>query len=221
MRSPMPTFFPIARSTQPSWRGLVCIALCLLLVSCGFHLKGVSPLPFTKLYTNIEDNSAFGADLRRAITASSPGTRFVAEPGQAEARLTRVSSSQLLRELTIDAQGRVEEYELTLEFIFQLTDAKGHVILPPTTLRAVRELPYDDSIVQAKQGEIATVFQQMQKSLIDRIVRLLSSPDVHQSFENAENLPVDETSEAGAGSAPPKAPTPWGAPRIGSGAGSY
>src|SRR5690606_17682939 len=131
-----------------------------------------SQLPFSTLYTNIEENSEFGAGLRRAILASSPGTRFVADPAQAEAKLIRVSSSQLLRELTIDAQGRVEEYELNLEFVFQLTDAKGHIVLPPTTLRALRELPYDDTIVQAKQGEIATVFQQMQKSLIDRIVRM-------------------------------------------------
>ncbi|MGP1613817.1 MAG: LPS-assembly lipoprotein LptE [Pollutimonas bauzanensis] len=203
-------------------RGLACVALCLLLAACGFRLKGVSPLPFTTIYTNIPDNSAFGANMRRAIVASSPRTRFVSEPADAQARLTQLSNNQSLRELSIDAQGRVEEYELNLEFVFQLTDARGHLVLPPTTLRATREIPYDDTIVQAKQGEIGTIFQEMQQSMVDRVVRRLASPDVAEAFADAESLPVDE-SPAGAAPTPPSQPMPgappWGGPRIDSGAG--
>src|SRR3546814_9748000 len=42
-------------------RGSVCLTLCLLLAACGFHLRGTSPLPFDTLYTNIPQNSEFGA----------------------------------------------------------------------------------------------------------------------------------------------------------------
>jgi LPS-assembly lipoprotein len=215
MHSPMLTSQHFVPTSQRYLRGLACIALCLFLAACGFHMKGVTPLPFTTIYTNIEENSEFGSGIRRAITASSPATRFVTDPQQAQARLTQLSTTQTLRELSLDAQGRVEEYELNLEFVFQLTDDKGHVILPPTTLRSTREIPYDDTVVQAKQGEISTVFKQMQQSLIDRVVRRLSSPDVAHAFANAESQPVDETPGAITPPAPAmQAPTPWGAPRI-------
>ncbi len=215
MHSPMLTTQHFVPTSQRYLRGLACMALCLFLAACGFHLKGVSPLPFRTIYTNIEENSEFGSGMRRAIVASSPATRFVSEPAQAQARLTQLANTQSLRELSLDAQGRVEEYELNLEFVFQLTDDKGHIILPPTTLRSTREIPYDDSVVQAKQGEIGTVFKEMQQSLIDRVVRRLSSPDVIHAYANAESQPVDETPGAATPAAPAmQAPAPWGAPRI-------
>src|SRR5690606_32118098 len=115
---------PIFQTWSPRQcaRVLACMGLCLLLLACGFRMKGVAPLPFNTLYTNIPENSEFGANLRRAIMASSPATRFVSEPMQAQARLTQLLNHQSLRELSIDPQGQVEEYELNLEFVFQLTD---------------------------------------------------------------------------------------------------
>lgn len=199
-------------------RRLTLLALmlaCVLLAACGFKLKGVTPLPFDTLYTNIAENSAFGASMRRAITAASPHTRIVSDPAQAKARLIQLANTERLRELSIDAEGRVEEYELALEFSFQLSDAAGHLILPPTTLRAIREIPYDDSVVQAKQSEIATIFQQMQQSMVDRVLRLLSAPDIAAAFANAEQQPVDDTNVDLAPVSNDPAPTGtnmWGVP---------
>lgn len=205
---------PRFHAPQPALRVLACVALCALLTACGFRLKGASPLPFTTIYTNIAENSAFGAGLRRAIVASSPGTRFVAAPADAQARLTQIANTQSLRELSIDAQGQVEEYELNLEFVFQLTDAQGHVVLAPTTLRSTREVPYDPNVVQAKQGEIAAVFNDMQQSLIDRVVRRLSSPDVADAFAEAKTLPQKENDGAAPAPAPAhEAPVPSIIPR--------
>lgn len=173
--------------TAPTvWRNVACVVLCLMLAACGFRLKGPSPLPFNTLYTNIEENSEFGAGIRRAIVASSPNTRFVADPTQAEAKLTQIANEQNMRELSIDAQGQIEEYELNLAFTFELTDAQGNTILPATTLRATREVPYNPSAVQAKQSEIGMVFKEMQQSMINRVVRHLSSPDVSAAFLNPQ-----------------------------------
>lgn len=179
---------------SPQWLHMfVCLALCLLVAACGFRMKGVAPLPFDTLYTNIADNSAFGANLRRAIVASSPHTRFVSEPGDAEARLIQLANQQSRRELSIDADGQVEEYELHLQFAFQLTDAHGRIILPATVLRATREVPYDPDDAQAKQAEIQMIFEDMQQSMVARIVRHLSAPDVVEAFEEARRQPVPDT----------------------------
>lgn len=196
---------------------MLLAAACALLAACGFKLKGASPLPFDTLYTNIAQNSAFGASMRRAITAASPSTLIVEDPARAEARLIQLGNQQRLRELSIDADGRVEEYELNLEFIFQLSDSAGRLIMPPTTLRATREIPYDDSQVQARQSEISAVFQQMQQSMVDRVVRLLSAPDVAQAFANAEQQPFDDSPVDLSPVSNDPAPTGadlWGAPSL-------
>ena len=194
----------------------VLLAACLMLAACGFRMKGATPLPIDTLYTNIAQNSPFGAAMRRAIRAASPNTQFVAERDQADASLIQIANQRNLRELSIDADGRVEEYELTIQFAFQVLDSAGRVILPPTTLRATREIPYDDTVVQAKQSEISTVFEQMQQSLVDRVVRHLTAPEVIEAFANAKNLPVPED---GVPDVPPVQedagaldPNMWGAP---------
>jgi len=176
-------------------RQLLLIGLlfsALLLSACGFRLKGVTPLPFDTIYTNIAENSSFGAAMRRAIKAASPNTRFVNDPSQAQVRLLQLANNENLRELAIDAEGRVEEYELNLEFVFQLVDAQGRELLPPTALRATREVPYDDSMVQAKQIEITTIFMQMQQSMVNRVVRHLTAPDVAAAYRNASHQPQAE-----------------------------
>ncbi|NYT65124.1 hypothetical protein H0A58_03980 [Alcaligenaceae bacterium] len=209
------TSLSTARSSWQWLRYLACVMLCLLVAACGFRLKGPTPLPFDTIYTNIAENSAFGAGMRRAIVASSPNTRFVAEPADAQAKLIQLSNDQSLRELSIDAQGQVEEYELNLVFVFQLTDAKGHIILEPTTLRATREVPYNANVVQAKQSEISTVFKEMQQSMINRVVRHLSAPDVTAAFLKPDDLPIDDSQIDSTPQFDTSTPaSPWGTPDV-------
>lgn len=184
--APAPRFWGLA--------GLI-VLLSLVLTACGFHLKGVSPLPFDTLYTNITDNSAFGANLRRTLSASSPQTRFVERPQEAEALLQQLSLNRNQREISINAKGQVEEYELQLTFVFELLDAKGRPILPPTTLNVIREVPYDAEAVQAKDSEIEMIFRDMEQSLINRIVRRLSSPDVASAYHFLRSQPEASSME--------------------------
>jgi len=156
-------------------------------------MKGVTPLPFETLYTNIPDSSEFGAHLRRAILAASPDTVFVSDPQDAQAKLVQLANRQYRRELSIDAQGEVEEYELNLEFSFQLTDDQNRILLPPTTLHATRDMPHDPKAVQAKQSETAAVFRDMQRAMIDRVVRRLTAPEVTHAYEERAERPIDET----------------------------
>ena len=168
---------------------LLGVTLLLLAVSaCGFKLQGSTPLPFDTLLMKVPENSAFGADLRRAIRAASPNTVLIEEPDQPyDAALQQISSTRTAREVSLNAQGRVEEYELTLTYTFNVVSADGEIILPNSTLRARRNLPFDDRVVQAKEGEEATLFNQMQTSLVARIVRRISAPDVSQAWAELQS----------------------------------
>ena len=147
-------------SSRQSWllRG-ACLALFMLLSACGFALRGVTPMPFDTLYVGIPDNSQFGADVRRSLRAASPNTKLVESPKEAQAIFQQVADTRTLREVSLNAQGRVEEYELGINYTFRLIDNKGRALIPDTTLSIFREMPYDDQVVQAKQGQIDTLYK--------------------------------------------------------------
>jgi LPS-assembly lipoprotein len=191
-----------------------CLALFMLLSACGFALRGVTPMPFETLYVGIPDNTQFGADVRRALRAASPDTRLVGSPKEAQAILQQVSDARTLREVSLNAQGRVEEYELGINYTFRLIDAQGRALIPDTTLSIYREMPYDDQVVQAKQGQIETLYRAMQRDLVSRLLRRMTAPDVRNAFENAEQrgesgeIPLyDPTAPE-----PARTPTPWHTP---------
>jgi LPS-assembly lipoprotein len=167
---------------------LLLAAVMLAVSACGFKLQGSTPMPFNTLLMKVPDNTAFGADLRRALRAASPNTQLIESPTEPyEAALQQISETRTAREVSLNAQGRVEEYELTLTYTFNIVAANGEIILPNTTLRAVRNLPFDDRVVQAKEGEEATLFKQMQTSLVSRIVRQVSSENVAQRYADVQS----------------------------------
>ncbi|WP_241061069.1 LPS assembly lipoprotein LptE [Achromobacter xylosoxidans] len=202
-------------SPRQSWllRG-ACLALFILLSACGFALRGVTPMPFSTLYVGIADNTQFGADVRRALRAASPDTKLVASPKDAQAILQEVSNTRALREVSLNAQGRVEEYELGINYTFRLIDAQGRALIPDTTLSIYREMPYDDQIVQAKQGQIETLYIAMQRDLVSRLLRRMTAPEVRKAFENREQrgedgeIPLYDP----AAPMPRSTPAPWQTP---------
>lgn len=193
----------------------------LVLAGCGFRMQGETPLPFKTMSITIPENSQFGADIRRAIKASSPNTEIIelddlnkafqdVDPKNTqavasanlskisllststEAQLQQVSEIRSARPVSLNAQGRVEEYELTLQYTIRLIDSKGQVILPDTTFTAVRDMPYDYRFAQAFATEQATMFKDMQRGLVSRIMRRITSQDV---IERSRNLARTGTPE--------------------------
>ncbi|ADP18131.1 rare lipoprotein B [Achromobacter xylosoxidans A8] len=202
-------------SPRQSWllRG-ACLALFMLLSACGFALRGVTPMPFETLYVGIPDTTQFGADVRRALRAASPDTKLVAGPKEAQAILQQVGDTRTLREVSLNAQGRVEEYELGINYTFRLIDAKGRALIPDTTLSIYREMPYDDQVVQAKQGQIDTLYKAMQRDLVSRLLRRMTAPEVRKAFENAEQRAEDGETPLYDPTMPEqqRTPAPWQTP---------
>jgi len=205
---------------------LFSVVALLALSGCGFRMQGEAPMPFSSLSINIAQNSQFGADLRRAIRAASPDTKLIeprdmvvrasdideSEDSEdkatierikalkvrrlAQARLEQVNEFKSTRVVSINAQGKPEEFELSLRYTFRLVTAKDQVVLPDTTLYVIRSMPFDDRVVQAKEGEAATLFKDMQRSLVARILRRITAPDITQRWQTLAQLtPEDEEEE--------------------------
>lgn len=163
------------------------VAIAVVLTACGFTMRGVNPLPFDSMYLGVNDNSSFGIALIRAVRASSPSTRLVSSPKEAQAIYTQLQSSRSLREVSLNAVGRVEQYELTVTYGFRITDPKGQLILNDTVLSASREVPFDDQFMQAKEDEFQRIYDDLEVGLVARIVRRISSPEVRTNFERVRS----------------------------------
>lgn len=217
-------------------RTFVRVLLGLMAVSlagCGFKMQGVTPMPFDSLAITIPQNSQFGADVRRAIRAASPNTLII-EPSAArplpagekrtidpksvaQARLEQVSEIRNSRIVSLNAQGKPEEFELTLAYTFRLVTAKNQIILPDTTLSAARAMPFDERVVQAKEGEAATLYRDMQKSLVARMMRRLTAPDIKQRWDALNTGSKEDTGNNDIAlpiQAPSDIPTPWQNPSL-------
>lgn len=169
-------------------RRAVIVMLCgALLTACGFTLRGPINLPFSSLYVNVPENSRFGSQLRRYIQAASPNVRIVEDPAQAEVQLQVLDVARERREIALTAQGRVQEYELTLRLTFQVVDARNELVVPPTTLTASRALPYDDNVAQAKEVEAQMLYDNMQADLTQRIISRLGSAETRFATKEVVN----------------------------------
>ncbi len=182
----------LSLSTRSRWfLSAAGLALLALLSGCGFQMRGETPLPFNTLYVGVPHNTHFGANLRRALRAASPNTRLVDTPKQAQVLLQQVANQRLINDTTLNAQGQVEEYELGIRFTFRVIDPKGNAILPDTTFTTYRELPYNTSASQALSSLINSLYDAMEQSLINRILRRLAAPDVRENYARLERGEVD------------------------------
>jgi len=208
--------------------------MSVLLAGCGFKMQGVTPMPFDSLNITIPQNSQFGADVRRAIRAASPGIVIIEPPTVkpvtsgdkpvidpkyiAQAKLEQVSEVRSSRIVSLNAQGKPEEFELTLVYTFRLVNAKNQIILPDTTLSAARAMPFDERVVQAKEGEAVTLYRDMQKSLVARMMRRLTAPDIKQRWDmlKASTPAEQETIDIATPVQAPRdnIPTPWQNPSL-------
>jgi LPS-assembly lipoprotein len=155
------------RSSRAAFAGV----MVALLSACGFQLRGQAELPFETLY--IPGASPLAVELKRNVAAASKA-RLVDSPGDAQAVL---GFTQELREkiiLSFSAAGRVSEYQLRYRVGFRVTDAKGaQVYLPTSEIQLTRDMAYSDAQVLAKEAEEALLYRDMQRDMVQQIMRRL------------------------------------------------
>ena len=158
-------------SFERSSRSLPACMLAALLAACAFHLRGQAQLPFESLH--IPGNNPLVVELKRNVAAASR-TRLVDKPGEAQAVL---GFTQELREkviLSFNAAGRVSEYQLRYRVGFRVTDAKGvQVYLPTNEILLTRDMAYSDAQVLAKEAEESLLYRDMQRDMVQQILRRL------------------------------------------------
>lgn len=166
-------------------RNLAIVVLGLLTAACGFQLRGQAKLPFETLYVAIPEISPLGIELKRNIIAGTH-TRVVNDPAQAQAILDLVSEERGKSILSFDTAGRVREFQLRYRLSFRVRDARGRDYLPQSEIRVTRDISFDDAQVLSKESEEQLLFRDMQKDVVEQILRrLAAAPAEPISFEPA------------------------------------
>jgi len=158
-------------SFEGSSRAAFACVLAALLAACGFHLRGQAELPFESLH--IPGNNPLVAELKRNVAAASR-TRLVDKPGEAQAVLGFTEELRDKIILSFSSAGRVSEYKLRYRVGFRVTDAKGaQVYLPTSEILLTRDMAYSDAQVLAKEAEEALLYRDMQRDMVEQIMRRL------------------------------------------------
>lgn len=152
------------------YRALGVLALAAA-AGCGFQLRGQAQLPFETLF--IPGNTPLAVELKRNVSAASR-TRLVATPGEAQAVFGLAQEQRDKIILSFNTAGRVSEYQLRYRVAFRVTDAKGgQVYLPTSEIQLTRDVSYSDEQVLAKEAEEQQLYRDMQRDMVQLILRRL------------------------------------------------
>jgi LPS-assembly lipoprotein len=171
---------------MPLLRPLLALILVVALAGCGFHLRGVGSgnLPYKTMYISLPDTADVNIWLQRYIKASG-STEIVEDAKSAEAIFQQVSDIRQKAILSVNAQGRVREYRLQLDYRFRVVNQKGQVLVQTNEINLIRDITFDDSNVLAKDLEEGLLWRDMNNDLVNQIMRRLSvikpkNPDLEE-----------------------------------------
>ena len=145
------------------------------LVGCGFHLEGRTPLPASMktAYVQATDmQTDFAQSLRKALLTS--GARPPSEKRTASSVVNILKDEVVRRTLSVSAQNKPNEYEITYNIRFSVSSGDKE-LLAPQDISAVRSYSFDETRLLAKEHEEAILRQAMAHDLADRVIRQLSS----------------------------------------------
>ena len=149
--------------------------LATSLAGCGFHLEGRAPLPASMktAYVQATDmQTDFAQSLRKALLTS--GARPPSEKRTASSVVNILKDDVVRRTLSVSAQNKPNEYEITYNVRFSVTLGDKE-LLAPQDISAVRSYSFDETRLLAKEHEEAILRQAMAHDLADRVIRQLSS----------------------------------------------
>ncbi len=151
--------------------------LLAALAGCGFQLRGGaggSSLPdaWQPMHLNTPSpNSELSRVVRTRFTAS--GIRWL--PASEAAYWLELGNERFnQRNLSINAQARAAEFELTLRARFAVRDSDGNLLLPPDDAIVTKQMENDPRNVVGKAEEIRILRSEMRTELAQQIMRRIS-----------------------------------------------
>ena len=155
-----------------SLRAVFFIALMCGLMSCGFHMRGVTDVAFSTVF--IQGNTlVISKNLKKSLNTS--GVKVLDSATNAELLLEMVGEESEKRILSLAGGGTVNEFELFYRVHYRTKVADATTWSPVQTVEARRDFTYSDANLLAKQDEEKRLNDNMRSDVISGILRRLAA----------------------------------------------
>ena len=151
--------------------------LCLSLLSCGFHLRGAYQLPAQMQRTHLLAEIKPGVlvqSLQRTLLDNQ--IQLLETAADANVVLHLFDEKIIRRIVSVDAQGRAQEYSITYQISFELNSvadalpAADELIIKPQTLKLQKSYLFDPEDILGKAREEQLLIEDMQKDMLRLIL---------------------------------------------------
>jgi LPS-assembly lipoprotein len=151
--------------------GLISLLLCVMLSSCGFHLRGTAGSAFQIPSLHLTAENARG-ELMGIFerNLASRGTRLVDSRDLAPWTMNIMSERFSRRVASTTGDISVAKYELILQVRFNLSASDGELLIPPATMVVERVYDYDSSNLVGSDAEERLLRQEMRAEIADSII---------------------------------------------------
>ncbi|MBC7756460.1 MAG: hypothetical protein H7Z20_07440 [Bdellovibrio sp.] len=154
------------------FRSIFFTALIGSLISCGFHLRGVTDVAFNNIF--IQGNIlVISANLKKSLNTS--GVKVLDSAENAELLLEMVGEESEKRILSLAGGGTVNEFELFYRVHYRTKSAGASTWSPVQTVEARRDYTYSDANLLAKQDEEKRLNDNMRSDVISGLLRRLAA----------------------------------------------
>jgi len=159
----------------------LCMSVAaLLLVACGFHLRGSSPLPAEMSVTYISGTGEFEAlydDLRTAL--ESQGSRVTQERDKATAVINILENKSSTNVLTVNLSGKALEYLIRQSIHFEVTAADGHMLIDKQSVTASRTMKFNSNSVLSSEREWETIRRELTRDVVNLAMLRITAAGKH------------------------------------------
>ena len=148
--------------------GLLC-----LLSACGFQLRGTggSSLPESWKTMHLSTDNPNGEMSRELLSTFSAHAIVWVDQDDANYTLSVGKESFRQRNLSINAQARASEFELTMSTRFSVRNAMGKTVIESSEATVVKQMENDPSNVVGKDEEVRILKTEMRTELVQQILR--------------------------------------------------
>ena len=155
-----------------SLRAVFFITLMCGLMSCGFHMRGVTDVAFSTVF--IQGNTlVISKNLKKSLKTS--GVTVLDSATNAELLLEMVGEESEKRILSLAGGGTVNEFELFYRVHYRTKAAGAATWSQVQTVEARRDYTYSDANLLAKQDEEKRLNDNMRSDVISGILRRLAA----------------------------------------------
>jgi LPS-assembly lipoprotein len=157
-------------------RTAIACLLALLVSACGFHLRNALTLPPDLGPVRVEARdpySPLALSLQQALRRA--GAEVVEGDARDVAVLDIVSERWADAPLSVDAQGRAQEYTMRYAVFFQLTAADGTQLVPLQGIELTRDYVAQAENIIGIEGESEILGRELRREMTAAVLRRIDA----------------------------------------------